>query len=97
MCQDLHLTFWTDPGHGWLEVSQEVLDLVGLKPENFSQVRCTADDEEAYAYLKGEPLPAEAQKGWTLVCWQGHPLGFGKASQGMIKNHFPKGLRIYKK
>ena len=70
---------------------------MALKPENFSQVRCTADDGEAYAYLKGEPLPAEAQKGWTLVCWQGHPLGFGKASQGMIKNHFPKGLRIYKK
>lgn len=36
MCQDLHLTFWTDPGHGWLEVSQEVLDLVGLKPEHFT-------------------------------------------------------------
>ena len=37
MSQDLYLTFWTDPGHGWLEVSQEVLDLVGLKPAHFSR------------------------------------------------------------
>jgi hypothetical protein len=43
MCQDLHLTFWTDPGHGWLEVTQEHLDLVGLKPEHFTD----------YSYRKG--------------------------------------------
>jgi len=28
MCQDIYLTYWTDPGHGGLEVSQEVLDLI---------------------------------------------------------------------
>ena len=32
MCQDIYLTYCTYPGHGWLEVSQEVLDLIGLKP-----------------------------------------------------------------
>lgn len=70
---------------------------MALKPEAYAQVHEVASDDEAYAYLKGEPLVSKAVKGWTLVCWQGYPLGFGKASQGIIKNHYPKGLRIKKK
>lgn len=68
-----------------------------LKKEVFTQVYEVADDDEANTYLKGEPLTATSVKGWTLVCWKGFPLGFGKASQGLIKNHYPKGLRIKKK
>lgn len=70
---------------------------MALRPEQFAQVYCVEDDEEAYAYLKGEPLTGKTLSGWVLVCWKDWPLGFGKASQGMIKNHFPKGLRIMKK
>lgn len=68
-----------------------------LKPEDFKIVYTVKDEEEAYTYLKGEPITGADFKGWVLVCFGKWPLGFGKASQGMIKNHFPKGLRIRKK
>lgn len=46
-------------------------------------------------YLHGETIPCEStSKGWTLVCVDGLPLGWGKAVNGTLKNHYPKGLRI---
>lgn len=30
-------TFWTDPGHGWLEVRVAEAAIVGLKPSDFSE------------------------------------------------------------
>ncbi|MNX08505.1 Ribosomal RNA small subunit methyltransferase F [compost metagenome] len=51
---------------------------------------------EAAAYLRGETLPVPGTlRGWTLVTVSGYPLGFGKASEGQLKNHLPKGLRIH--
>jgi NOL1/NOP2/fmu family ribosome biogenesis protein len=44
-------------------------------------------------YLRGETLEAEIDNGWCLVCVCGLPLGLGKAVNGTVKNHFPKGLR----
>ena len=35
-----------------------------------------------------------ALSGYVAVCFSGHPLGFGKAAGGTLKNHLPKGLRI---
>lgn len=55
------------------------------------------DEEQVYQYLKGEALNIVTQKGWILISFNGFPLGFGKASEGLIKNHYPKGLRIRKK
>lgn len=49
--------------------------------------------EQTRAWLRGEALPFEGEKGWTLVLTDGLPLGWGKASQGTLKNHLPKGLR----
>lgn len=50
---------------------------------------------EAYAWIRGESIPAEADtgKGWTLVMIDGCAAGWGKAAGSMIKNHYPKGLR----
>lgn len=70
---------------------------MALKAEQFVQISDLTDDEQANRYLKGEPLTASGQKGWTLVCWHGYPLGFGKSDGNIIKNHYPKGLRIRKK
>ncbi len=67
-----------------------------LSRDAFGNVFDTDDDNVAFAYLKGEPLAAPV-KGWCLVCWHGFPLGFGKGDGRIIKNHYPKGLRIYKK
>lgn len=51
------------------------------------------DGEQARAYLRGETLPMEGEKGWCLVLVDGYSLGWGKISNGVLKNHYPKGLR----
>ena len=51
------------------------------------------DDARAAAYLAGEALPFDGPEGWTLALWRDMPLGWGKVSQGLLKNHLPKGLR----
>ncbi len=49
--------------------------------------------DEAVAYLRGETLPAPDVRGWRVITYRGFPLGWGKASDGVMKNHYPKGLR----
>lgn len=49
--------------------------------------------EEVKAYLHGESLPCDIT-GWTLVTVSGVSLGWGKAVDGILKNKYPKGLRI---
>ena len=51
------------------------------------------EEGEAAAWLRGESLPAEGLKGWTLVTTAGCSLGWGKAAGRILKNHYPKGLR----
>lgn len=48
---------------------------------------------EAVAWLRGESLPCQEEKGWTALFYEGFCLGFGKAAGGQMKNHYPKGLR----
>lgn len=50
------------------------------------------DSPEAGAYLAGETLPG-TQRGWTLITVGGLSLGWAKGSDGILKNHYPKGLR----
>ena len=50
------------------------------------------DYDGACAYLRGETLPCDL-RGWYTVTYGGLALGWGKASDGVMKNHFPKGLR----
>ena len=51
-------------------------------------------DAQALAYLHGEALPcAESMRGFYTVTVDGYALGFCKASNGQLKNHYPKGLR----
>ena len=49
-------------------------------------------EEEALKYLAGEALEADGN-GWALVRRLGLNLGWGKISGGLLKNHYPKGLR----
>ena len=51
------------------------------------------DDPQLLAFLRGEEIGCE-EKGYTAVCVNGVVTGFGKASGGRLKNHYPKGLRI---
>ena len=54
--------------------------------------RTELSPEYALRYLAGEEVPG-AETGWTVVCCQGMPMGWGKGCGGMIRNHYPKGLR----
>jgi NOL1/NOP2/sun family putative RNA methylase len=48
---------------------------------------------EAARYLSGETLTKPGKPGWVLIAFDGFPLGWGKRSGDVIKNHYPKGLR----
>jgi len=54
---------------------------------------CNLSIEQAEAYLRGETLNINGEKGWILVLVNGYSLGWGKQSSGILKNHYPKGLR----
>lgn len=50
--------------------------------------------EEAEKYQRGETLAAPpGLRGYCALALDGLTLGWGKASDGQIKNHYPKGLR----
>lgn len=63
-------------------------------PPEYALRRAELNETAARAWLRGESLPFVGEKGWTLVLFKGMPLGWGKASDGILKNHLPKGLRI---
>lgn len=54
-----------------------------------------ADSEKLKSYMMGQTLEC-SKKGWCAVTVDGYPLGWGKASGGVLKNHFPKYLRLKK-
>ena len=52
--------------------------------------------EEAQRFRAGEVLKAPSGlSGYATPMLNGWPLGWGKASAGQLKNHYPKGLRSY--
>lgn len=53
------------------------------------------DDLRVEKYLRGETVNGDLSNGWCVVCVAGYPLGLGKAVNGVVKNHLPKGLRNF--
>ena len=51
------------------------------------------DDKDLLSYLHGNIIPCD-KKGWVCVTVSGNPIGWGKASGGVLKNHYPKHLRL---
>lgn len=68
---------------------------IATRPDEVkSHVDYEANDQQMEEYLKGSTLSvAPDNKGWTIVCVDGVSLGWGKAVNGTLKNHYPKGLR----
>lgn len=67
---------------------------LSLKEEDvLRRVNLDSNSPEVTAYLKGETIEIEGEKGWYLVEVDGYSLGWGKLAGGLLKNHFPKGLR----
>ncbi|MBQ9113851.1 MAG: RsmF rRNA methyltransferase first C-terminal domain-containing protein [Clostridia bacterium] len=69
------------------------LAMCAQKAECKNVVELPQTDARLEKYLRGETLDADAENGWCIVCVDGYPLGLGKAVNGVIKNHLPKGLR----
>ena len=76
-----------DRGRGRFEPDHALALCAGLPIRSFP-----VDYDTACAYLRGETIPC-ALRGWYTVTYEGLPLGWGKASDGVMKNHYPKGLR----
>ncbi len=53
----------------------------------------TEEIKEPERFFRGETFPTD-KKGWTAAVYKGYPIGWGKASEGILKNHFPKYLRF---
>lgn len=53
----------------------------------------STEDGTVRSYLNGQTFPAEGEKGWYLITVDGYSLGWGKFAGGIMKNHYPKGLR----
>lgn len=70
------------------------LALAVKKEECVHTICLTEDDMRLEAYLRGDTFEAETENGWCIVCVGDFPLGLGKAVNGVVKNHLPKGLRF---
>ena len=67
---------------------------LALRPDQVKHV-CSleSDSPEIKAYLNGQTLNMDGEKGWYLVTVDGYSIGWGKLAGGILKNHYPKGLR----
>lgn len=65
---------------------------LSLPIECFPQ-KAEISEKEAFQYLGGETLSGTGNHGFTVVSFEGFPLGFAKCVDGTLKNHLPKGLR----
>lgn len=64
---------------------------------NARDIKNTVDfdlpDVELKKYLSGETIEYK-ENGWCAVTVNGFPIGWGKASGGVLKNRFPKYMRL---
>ena len=51
----------------------------------------TADNA---AFVWASEYSVAGEKGWYLICVDGYSIGWGKLAGGIMKNHYPKGLRM---
>ena len=66
-----------------------------MPPDNCRRVlSLTRDDPRTAAFLRGESVDAPSLSGWTAVAVDGVVTGFGKAGGGVLKNRYPKALRL---
>lgn len=69
---------------------------LSLKTEDFKIVEnLDIESEKLKKFLTGNVYESD-KTGYCAVCVNGYPLGWGKGSNGMMKNKLPKGIRILK-
>ena len=66
-----------------------------LKTEQIKHTEnMSLNDETIFDYLRGNVINTGESRGWVVVTVEEIPIGWGKESNGVLKNHYPKGLRI---
>lgn len=71
---------------------------MALKASDYpNTINYPCDSLDLKKYLKGETVELENDKlsGWQLVLVDGYPLGWGKASNGRLKNKYLPGWRLF--
>lgn len=66
---------------------------LALKPEEVYQSIELSDMAAAIKYISGQTFETDKRSGWCLIGVDGYSIGWGKAAAGIMKNHYPKGLR----
>jgi NOL1/NOP2/fmu family ribosome biogenesis protein/23S rRNA U2552 (ribose-2'-O)-methylase RlmE/FtsJ len=67
---------------------------LALRPDEVMHVvNLSIDSPEIYDFINGETFEYQGEKGWYLICVEGYSIGWGKLAGGVMKNHYPKGLR----
>lgn len=70
---------------------------MALKTDNAQRENMPLDDERVESYLCGQTLRTDdSSRGYRLMAVDGYTMGWGKCDGRIIKNHYPKGLRIMK-
>lgn len=107
--EQLYLVPEGTPGLKGLKVLRPGLHLGTIKKNRFEPAHALAlflrPEEAKYSlglsgkakepadFIEGMTLQAEGEKGWYLLTVDGYSLGWGKLAGGIMKNHYPKGLR----
>ena len=69
----------------------------GNKNDFKNSINLDFNDSNAYNFLLGQEINIDNNiKGYTAVCINNMTVGFGKATNGVLKNKYPKGLRNLK-
>lgn len=66
---------------------------MSAKPENIKRL-LELDDNGIKEFLHGMETDSNCSNGYTAVTYKGIITGFGKTSNGRLKNKYPKGLRL---
>ena len=63
---------------------------------NLFKIKIKLDEKKAQFYLGGEEIDADifSENGYCAIFFGSSVLGGGKLTNGKVKNHYPKGLRI---
>ena len=57
-----------------------------------NRIEFSLNSNEIKRYMHGETL-SNSTNGWCIITADGYSIGWGKGSNGIVKNHYPKALR----
>ncbi|RKM57572.1 RNA methyltransferase [Butyrivibrio sp. CB08] len=84
-----------EPSHALaLTISSEETILSYDIPSDSQDIRQYLNGQTIRLSSEGTAADLKVKKGWCLITTDGYSIGWAKLAGGMLKNHYPKGLRI---